>query len=153
MGRPSKYTDEIADKICERLALGESILKICSGEEMPSERAIYRWLESNEEFRQNYARAREQQADHYAAEIIDLADKDRICEKRTIKPDGGEEIVIVDQTDRTRLQIDARKWYASKLAPKKYGDKVQAEVTGANGGPVQASVTIEFVKSKECQEH
>ena len=64
-----------------------------------------------------------------------------------MKADGGEEITIGDAVDRTRLQIDARKWYASKLAPKKYGDKVQQEVSGPDGAPIQAAITVQFVKS------
>lgn len=147
-GRPTKYNDLIADSICEELAKGRSLLKITEEQDFPSETTVYRWLDQYPEFREKYARARELQADHYAAEIVDLADKDRICRKRTIRADGGEEVVILDQTERTRLQIDARKWYASKLAPKKYGDKVQQEVSGPGGAPIQAAITVEFVKPK-----
>ncbi len=147
LGRPSDYNEIIADAICDELVIGRSLLKICESDHFPSERTVYRWLENNEDFRQKYARARELQADHYSAEIIDLADKDRITQKRVIKADGSEELTILDQTDRTRLQIDARKWYASKLAPKKYGDKVQQEVSGPDGAPIQAAITVQFVKS------
>ena len=152
LGRPSEYNEIIADAICDELAIGHSLLKICEADDFPSERTVYRWLEQNEDFRQKYARARELQADHYSAEIIDLADKDRITQKRVIKADGSEELTILDQTDRTRLQIDARKWYASKLAPKKYGDKVQNEISGPDGGPLQANITVEFVASGEVKE-
>lgn len=148
MGRHSSYSEEIADAICDQLAIGRSLLQITAEKDFPSEKTVYRWLENSDTFRQKYARARELQADHYAAEIIDLADKERICQKRTIKPDGGEEIVILDQTERSRLQIDARKWYASKLAPKKYGDKIQNEVSGIDGEPIQAAISVQFVASK-----
>ena len=148
MGRPSKYSKELAEKICDELANGKSLVAICQQDEFPCYNTVLNWLRVHEEFLGNYARAREAQADYYAQEIIDLADKERICEKRTIKPDGGEEVVILDQTERTRLQIDARKWYAGKLMPKKYGDKVQQEVSGPNGGPVQASLKVEFVSPK-----
>ena len=148
MGRPSTYTEEMADAICEQLASGRSLLKITDSEDFPSETTVYKWLNQQEEFAKKYARARELQADHYSAEIIDLSDKDRICEKRTIKADGSEEVVILDQVERTRLQIDARKWYASKLAPKKYGDKIQNEVSGPDGGPIPTELTIKFVDTK-----
>lgn len=50
---------------------------------------------------------------------------------------------------RSRLRIDARKWLASKLAPKKSGDKLAAEVSGPDGGPIQQSLTVEYVRQKD----
>ncbi len=144
-GRPSTYSDVIADAICEQLALGRSLLQISQDPDFPGERTVYQWLEKHEEFAQKYARAREQQADRYAAEIVNLADTPVEARKVVIKPDGSEEITIGDAVERTRLQIDARKWYASKVAPKKYGDKVQQEVSGPNGAAVETQVTIKFV--------
>lgn len=151
MGRPSKYNEEIADSICDQIAVGHSLLKICGDSAFPSERAVYRWLEVHEEFRQRYARARELQADHYAAEIIDLADTSVEARKTKIKADGSEEIEISDAVERTRLRIDARKWYASKLAPKKYGDKVQQEISGADGKPIEAAITVTFVPTNHTE--
>lgn len=135
-GRPSDYSDPIADAICEEIASGRSLLQICMDPDLPNESTIYRWLEKHADFREKYARARDRQADRYAAEIIALADTPVEARKVTIKADGSEEIVIGDAVERTRLQIDARKWYASKVAAKKYGDKVQAELTGADGGDI-----------------
>jgi len=134
MARPSSYTEEIAARICEELAHGKSLVNICIPDDMPSDRTVYRWLDADESFRQRYARAREEQADFYAAQVIELADTCRIGKKITEKADGSEEIVTADMVERSRLQIDARKWYAGKLAPKKYGEKVA--VTGEDGGPV-----------------
>ena len=122
-GRPSSYSDEIADTICERIAHGEALHRMCNEAGMPSERAVYRWLEEREEFRQKYGRARDRQADRYAADIIVIADE-------------------ATDANLARLQIDARKWSASKLAPKKYGDKVQQEHSGPEGGAIQAIMEI-----------
>jgi hypothetical protein len=144
MGRPSKYSEVIAESICDEIAIGRSLLQICLDGDYPSERSVYRWLETNEDFRQKYARAREFQAEHYASEIISLADTPVEARKVVIKPDGGEEITIGDAVDRTRLQIDARKWYASKLAPKKYGEKLQTEVSGPDGGAIPMSLEIDL---------
>lgn len=144
MGRPSKYSDTIADAICDEIAVGRSVLQICEDKDFPSERSVYRWLEANEAFRQKYARAREFQADHYCSEIIQLADTPIEARKVVIKPDGTEEITIGDAVDRTRLQIDARKWYASKVAPKQYGDKLTAEVSGPGGGAIPVSIEIDL---------
>lgn len=106
-GRPSSYTDEIADQICERLAEGESLVVICRSEGMPSYSSISRWLldEKRDDFRAKYALARATQADYLADQMQVIADE---C----------------DDPAKARLQIDTRKWHASKLAPKKYGDKV-----------------------------
>src|SRR6185312_6234426 len=145
-GRPSDYSELIADSICQEISSGRSLIQICTDPDFPHRSTVFRWLESHEEFRDKYARAREQQAEFYASEIVALADTPVEARRVVIKPDGTEEITIGDAVDRTRLQIDARKWYASKLAPKKYGDKLQQEVTGAGGGPIQAAITVEFVK-------
>lgn len=144
MGRPSTYSELVADAICDEIATGRSVLQICSDPDFPGERTVYRWLELHEAFRQKYARAREFQAEHYASEIVALADTPVEARKVVIKADGSEEITIGDAVDRTRLQIDARKWYASKLNPKKYGDKVQAEVSGPDGGKIPVSLEIDL---------
>jgi Bacteriophage Sf6, terminase small subunit-like len=69
-GRPSSYTLEVADEICERMTKGEGLLRICSDEEMPSRVTVYRWLDANEAFRSKYARAREALMDFYAEQIL-----------------------------------------------------------------------------------
>jgi hypothetical protein len=134
-GRPNKYTKLMAEAICEQIAIGRSIIQITNDPDFPSETTVYRWLRENEQFQQEYAHARELQAEHYAAEIVALADTPVEARKVTIKADGSEEITIGDAVDRSRLQIDSRKWIAMKLLPKKYGDKLAH--TGADGeGPV-----------------
>jgi hypothetical protein len=146
MGRPSIYSQELADSICERIADGESLRAICSDESMPGRRTVLDWLDDDSklDFRAKYARAREAQADWHADEIIELADLPRIGQKVTTKANGDEEVVTGDMVERARLQIDARKWYAAKLSPKKYGDKVTQEVTGKDGGAVQHEHTVGF---------
>ena len=88
---------------------------VCSQDGMPSAFTVCKWLSENEEFSKQYARAREEQADSFADEIIDIAD--------SVAPEAGE-------VAKAKLQIDARKWKASKMAPKKYGDKVEQQITG-----------------------
>ena len=75
MGRPSKYSDHLAQVICLRIAEGESLNKICKDDEMPERVTIYRWLLQKEDFCNNYARAREDQAETHADEIVDIADQ------------------------------------------------------------------------------
>ena len=121
----------------------KSLESICkSDERFPDARTVYRWIDASEELCQRYARAKQAQLQILADQLVDLADNDRICQKRTIKPDGSEEIVILDQVERTRVQIDTRKWLLSKLDPKKYGERIQQEHTGADGGPLQIISTV-----------
>ena len=124
-GRPNTYSAIMADAICDQISLGRSLIQIAADPDYPCETTIYKWLRERDEFAQKYAQARDIQAEHYASEIIGLADTPVEARKIVIKPDGSEEITIGDAVDRSRLQIDARKWYASKLAPKKYGDKLE----------------------------
>ena len=126
MGRPSSFTQEIADRICERIAEGEGLRRIVLDEGMPSEKTVYRWLRENGDFRQQYACAREDQAEHFLDEIMDIADD---ASRDTVDTDNGE-VANTEWIQRARLRVDARKWAMSKLAPKKYGDKIGIEHSG-----------------------
>lgn len=125
MGRPTIFSQQLADIICIRIAEGESLREICRDEDMPERVTIYRWLQADPDFCNHYTRAREDQADTLADEIIAIADEQpeiiAVTDKRT-----GE--LIEHKLDGAFLQwqknrIDARKWTAMKLKPKKYGDR------------------------------
>lgn len=103
-GRHSEYTPELGDKICRMIAEGESLITVCKTINYPYN-TIARWLRNYKEFDQDYARARETQADNLADQIVQLADDE------TLTPESR------------RVRVDARKWIASKLKPKKYGDR------------------------------
>lgn len=125
-GRPSRYTEAIGDEICERLANGESLKGICSEGLLPSMRTVLRWLadDENEGFRRKYAHAREAQADALADEMLEIAD-DATNDWMLRNREGHESWELNgEHIQRSRLRLDARKWLASKLAPKKYGDKI-----------------------------
>lgn len=123
MARPSTYSADAAAKICAQLTEGMSLRKICAQDGFPDAATVFRWLGKHEEFREQYALARAAQADTYADEIVDIADSE-------------------GDPAKARVRVDARKWVASKLKPKAYGDKVLAEHTGADGGPL----VVEIVK-------
>ncbi|WP_313078333.1 terminase small subunit-like protein [Agrobacterium pusense] len=134
------FTEEVGDAICERLALGESVRSICDDEAMPSMSTVFKWLRDNEAFSQQYARAREVQADALFDDIIDIADDGRNdwMEKRNA---DGENIGWQENGEalrRSQLRIDARKWMAGKLRPKKYGEKLA--LTDGDGGPLKIEV-------------
>jgi len=129
MARPSDYTQEIADTICERLADGESLRAICSEDEMPNKATVFRWLSKHTEFSDQYARARDEQAETLFDEILDIADDGRNDWIERQDDEGGNMgwRENGEALRRSQLRIDARKWMAGKLKPKKYSDKLQLE--------------------------
>ena len=136
IGRPSKYSDEMVENICEKIANGRSLRSICAEDGMPPMKTIYRWLEANEGFRHQYARAREKQADYFAEEIIEIADS------------AEAESAAVS---KAKLQIDARKWAASKIAPKKYGDKQELDVKSSDGS-MRPTVRLDIEEYRKIAE-
>jgi hypothetical protein len=131
-GNAFKWTPEIEAEIFSRLASGETVMQICGPDRddfLPGERTFYKRLSEDAEFAQEYARAREAQAHHEADEIKGLADA-----------------ATPENVHVARLQIDARKWRASKMAPKVYGDK-QAVLHGNDpDNPLPASIAVTFVR-------
>jgi len=124
-GRPTSYTPEIAVKICTEIAQGQPLTKICSREDMPAISAVYTWLLKHPEFADMYTRAREDQADTYADQIIEIADSS----------EGGK----IADVQSAALRVDARKWIAAKLKPRKYIDS--KALVGADSGPLQIVIT------------
>lgn len=124
-GRPTKYTDKLAKAICKRLALGESIRTISLDEDMPNASTIHAWvLEDKEGFSKHYARARDIQAEVMFDEILQIADgSDKVVDK-------GNEKKASAYAQNQKLRVDARKWYLSKVLPKKYGDKLDVTSDG-----------------------
>ncbi len=122
-GRPSKYSEALAALICERLAEGETLRAICRDKAMPGKTTVLRWLgdETNADFRTQYAHAREMQADALFDEALEIAD-DVSGDWSTDK--DGKKVLDHENIQRSRLRVDTRKWAAGKLAPKKYGDKL-----------------------------
>jgi len=126
-GRPSDYTEELAEIICLRLAEGESLRSVCSDDGMPSKQAVLRWLARNEEFRAQYVRAKEEGAEAIAEELFDIADDGTNDWMEKLDKDGeciGYQL-NGEHVQRSKLRIDTRKWYLSKIMPKKYGDRIQ----------------------------
>lgn len=128
MGGKSSYTKDIADKICEELARGKSLVRICD-EINVSYSTVMKWLTDFPDFSDNYTRAREEQAEYLADEIIHLIDQ----EPAKSLNKAGHEVIDNGWVTNQRNRIDARKWIASKLLPKKYGDKQHIELNGTLG--------------------
>lgn len=122
-GRPSIFSEELADLICSRLAEGDSLRAICRDDDMPSVGTVCRWLTQNEAFQEQYTSAREIQAETFADELVLIADTPLIGTKTKTVGDKVETIEG-DMIEHRRLQVDTRKWVAARLLPKKYGDKL-----------------------------
>lgn len=126
MARPSDYTPELADLICAEIIMGFSLRTICKADSMPCVSTIMAWLRTRPEFLQQYEKAKEAQADSLAEEMLDIAD-DGSNDWMERHGKDGENIgyqVNGEHVQRSRLRVDTRKWIASKLKAKKYGDKV-----------------------------
>ena len=132
MGRPSDYRPEMADRICEELASGKHLHMICKEDWAPGERTVYQWLDKNPEFAQMYAHARERQQEVLAAEVILIAD-------------------TVKDAAVARNMMDARKWYAGKVAPKKWGDRVEidAKIETTGGASEALMAFLAAVEAKK----
>ena len=124
VGRPNGYSLELAEAVCEAIALSDyGLEQICEREDFPSAMTIYRWLREREEFQKLYARAREIQG-HFQQE-------------RAVKT-----AIEAQDAQLGRLAYDARKWAAAKLNPRVYGDKVVNEVTGPDGQPLTSAPQV-----------
>ena len=98
---------------------------------MPSERTVRQWAaDDRDSFGGRYARARDLGLDAIADEILEIADDGR--NDRMVSEDGRQ-IVDHDHIARSRLRVDSRKWYLSKLAPKDYGDAMQLRHANVDG--------------------
>lgn len=107
VGRPSKFNQDLADKICELISEGNSIRRIVeSNDDLPHIRTFFRWLREYPEFRHHYEQAVEERAEHLVEEMLEIADQ------------STPEYAAVN-----RLRVDTRKWAASKFKPKKYGER------------------------------
>lgn len=137
-GRPSSYTPELGRKICKRIADGKTLRGICREKGMPKASTVVGWTIDHEAFYEQYARARQSQAEHLFDEILEIADDDT----KDIGVDGeGDEKANRIALERARLKIDSRKWYLSKVLPKVYGEKL--DLTSKGGKLADPDVTDE----------
>jgi hypothetical protein len=134
---------ETKGKIIRDMMGGMSLSDVCRQKGYPHRSTVYDELAADAAFADMYARACEIRADHLLDELISIADTPKIGEKRKIDADGSVEITEGDMTEHRRLQVDARKWAIAKMAPKKYGDKLDLN----HSGEVRiAKVEMKFVR-------
>jgi hypothetical protein len=152
LGRPQAYKQETADLICELIAQGIPLTRICRMEGMPSYPSVMAWIwrESpyKEAFLNDYKIARDAQADYWADEMVEIADSP--TRDSYIATDAKGKPYIVsngEYVQRSRLRVDTRKWIASKLKPKKYGDKLEASLSDPDGNsliPKATTIVLDF---------
>ncbi len=128
MARPTIYTEELAEAICKRIAEGDSMRKIAKDQSMPSASTVFRWLldEGKKPFWEQYEKACNIRAELKFEELEEIADNSE------------------GEVQRDRLRIDTKKWYLSKVLPKKFGDKMDF----TTGGEKIEGVTYEIIHSE-----
>lgn len=132
MARPSEFKIEVVTEICEFIASTNEGLEaiLAKNEDYPSASIFYKWLkDGNKELLELYASARARQADRLAAEILAISDDGTNDTMTVTIGKDTKEVEDKEWVNRSRLRVDSRKWLASKLAPKKYGDKLEVEST------------------------
>jgi hypothetical protein len=153
--KPVKYTEALGELIGSLLAEGQSLRKICALENMPHISTVMDWLMRGTgenarkpyiAFAEQYARGREAQAEVLADEIIDIADDSTQDELFT---DEGKRVCNAEFVARSKLRVDARKWAASKLLPKKYGEKLHQEITGKDGKDLPVAQAIIYLPGND----
>lgn len=140
------YSDELANRICERLEQGESMRRICATPGFPAKATVMRWLRDNPVFRDMHAQARLAQLDSMADDLIEIADDARNDFMEALNKDGeptggwefNKEAVL-----RSRLRIDTRKWILGKMLPRRFGATVQIQLPEGAVFPGEAARVVE----------
>ena len=135
VGRPTLYTKALADTICRRISMGESLIRICRDEGMPDYSTVRRWLWEDDKrgFQAAYAKARAEQTEYWAEELLDIADDGTNDWVKNADPDNPGYRFNGEHFQRSRLRLDTRKWLHSKLAARKFGDRITVD-TNINEG-------------------
>jgi hypothetical protein len=134
-GRPTKHTQDLADRLCDQLADGKSLRKVCESDEFPSKTTIFNWLRTNESFLDQYTRAKTETADSHVDDLVDGVEN---IGSPVLDDDGkavmikGKPLMVVDMVAiaHAKLIAETKKWAAIKLSPKKYGEKIDLTTAG-----------------------
>lgn len=124
VGRPTKYTQVLADEICERISLGASMRSVCRDDAMPEMQTIWRWLREKKVFSERYASATAERTESQQEDLIEMGDE--AIEKAQVVDSKASNAVV----SAYKLKADNLKWSMSKMKPKKYGDKLDLTSDG-----------------------
>lgn len=151
-GRPSSCTPELVDEICARLTAGEALNQMCKDPGYPSINSVLRWVrEDRFGFYSKYTAAREIGMDIMLEDIVEISNETDVQLRQL--DEAGNPVVMhlnADVIARNRLRVEARKWYLSKVAPKRFGDRVTQELVGEGGGAIQmAAMSLKGLTDEE----
>lgn len=146
MARPTIYTEELAQEICDHIADGKSLNKLCKLDNMPERMTIYRWLDANEQFCDKYRAARERQAQSFQDDILDIAD-DGIND--TVIDGEGNERVHHDHIRRSDIRIKTRMWLMERMAPRKYGKYIKDEDSKESDEPQKVVIEVKDARNHD----
>lgn len=136
----SSYTTEMGDRICEQISGGKSLRRICREFDWaPGRRTVFKWLREQPDFEVQYRIAIIEGAHAHADDAIEIADDGRNDWMLSNDPDNPGYKVNKEHIARSRLRVDTRKWHAARMYPRVYGERVSAELTGADGGPIEVA--------------
>lgn len=130
MAYSDKQKTNLLNAICKRISEGEALRNILKDKSMPDSNTFYKWIKEDEDKNEQYARACEERQDLIFEEMFDIADdgtNDWMEKKKQGEVIGWE--LNGEHVQRSKVRIDMRKWALSKMNPKKYGDKLQTDVT------------------------
>lgn len=148
-GRPTIFTDELAETICARIASGESLRSICKEDNMPVMSTVMLWIidGKHEAFSEQYELARKIQAETLADELFDISDDGTNDWVQKNDKDGNSYYHLNgEHVQRSRLRVDTRKWYLSKVLPK-FAEKQQLEHTSPDGSMSPKSIDPSLVSA------
>lgn len=129
-GRPTNYSEALADMICEAIACTPRGLEhVCASDDMPAASTVYKWLARYPEFVEKYLRAREAQSHLVMDQVLDIADDGT---NDFVMTDDGP-VLDRDHIQRSKLRVETRFRLAGKLNPKKYGDKAEIDHKSSDG--------------------
>jgi hypothetical protein len=128
-----EYSEEMTARICDWVAEGRSLRSFCAQEGTPTTITVWQWQEAHPDFDRRYARAKLKGMDDLAEWAVD----------ELSNPD-----LPPEQVQRAKYEFEARKWYVSKIAPLRYGDKIQAELSGPGGAPLQLDIMLQTQLNK-----
>lgn len=148
-GRPTLYTQELADEICEQLALGISLRTVCNTDSMPTVKTVFNWFRTYPEFLQQYTRAKEESADAMAEDTLDIADDGTNDWMMINRKDGSEAWQLNgEHIQRSRLRVETRKWLMSKMKPKKYGDRLELDNKHSGEVTISAEQAEQLIRAR-----
>jgi hypothetical protein len=139
-GRPTIYCEKLAMEICKRIMEGQTLRKLVEADDMPTQRAIWLWLSKYPEFSLQYARAKEEQSDAIVEKMLFKAEE---VETATYIDAEGNTRIDAGAVQAAKLYVDAAKWYAGKLKPKRWGDRI------IHAGDAENPVTTKLVSSSD----